>query len=297
MYISDTSNHRIVVLDLTSPTNLSIIGAGLGSNVSQLNQPMGLFATKTSLYVIDMNNDRIQKISLNDSKPSTLLVFSGLRLSYYLYVVSDDKMYVSYYLNHTVVLYHPNSTNSTVVAGTGVAGSDYNQLNRPYGLFVDRNETLYVADRLNHRIMKWFSGATAGLIVAGNGTPGADATQLYNPSQVIVDTNGYMYITESFYSRITRWAPNSTFGVCIAACTRGHGIASNQLNRPHGLAFDSHESIYVNDRLNNRIQKFILSVNRCGEFHTGYSCRVLITFQSIVQASQQYYFLDFFLIS
>ena len=256
MYISDSSNHRVLIVDLNFSSHVSILGSGLGSNADQLNVPMGLFATNTSLYVIDTNNGRIQKTLLNGSNPSSLSGYSGLNTSYYLYIVNDDQIYLSDLLNHVVFLFISNLTNGTVVAGTRVAGPGLQQLNRPYGVFVDRNGTLYVADRLNHRIMKWFSGANTGQKVAGTGTAGTGRTQLNSPSQVIVDTNGYMYITESVNARITRWAPDSSLGVCIAACTGVNGIATNQLNRPHSLAFDSHGSIYVNDRLNNRIQKF-----------------------------------------
>lgn len=256
MFISDSLNHRIVVVDLNSSSNVWILGSGLGSNADQLSVPLGLLATNTSLYVIDTNNGRIQKTSLNGSNPSSLSGYGALNTSYYLYVVNDEQIYLSDFINHLVVLFISNLTNGTVVAGTGVAGPGPQQLNRPYGVFVDRNGTLYVADRFNHRIMKWFAGANTGQMVAGNGTAGTGRTQLYSPSQVIVDTNGYMYITESVNARITRWAPDSTSGVCIAACTGVNGIATNQLNRPHSLAFDSHGSIYVNDRINNRIQKF-----------------------------------------
>lgn len=256
VYISDTSNHRVVVVDLNFPSNVSILGSGLGSNPNQLNSPFGLFATNTSLYVIDANNARIQKTLLNGLNPSSLSGYSGIPTSYYLYVINDNQIYLSDSFNHRVLLFVSNLTNGTMVAGTGAPGSSPQQLNRPYGVFVDRNGTLYVVDRLNHRIMKWFAGATAGQMVAGTGTAGTGRTQLNNPSQVIVDTNGYIYITESGNNRISRWPPDSTSGVCIAACTGTSGIATNRLNKPHSLAFDTNRSIYVNDRSNSRIQKF-----------------------------------------
>jgi DNA-binding beta-propeller fold protein YncE len=143
-----------------------------------------------------------------------------------------------------------------MVAGTGVKGSNNNQLNQPRGIFVNHLRTIYVADCGNHRIMKWFSGALSGIIVAGDQTLGASSTQLNTPTQVIVDENEYMYISEADNARITRWAPNSTFGVCIAACTGTIGTASTQLKGPYSLAFDSDGSLYVSDSFNHRVQKF-----------------------------------------
>jgi sugar lactone lactonase YvrE len=198
----------------------------------------------------------VQKTALDGSNPSTVLDLNGLNSPYYLYVNDNDNIYLSATGNHSVLLFCSNSTNFSIVAGTGVVGNGSDQLNKPFGVFVNQNGTIYVADYHNHRIMKWFSGATSGFMVGGNGTRGTSATQLDSPTQIIVDTNEYMYISEAGNSRITRWAPNSTFGVCIAACAGSTGTASTQLNGPQSLAFDSHGSLYVSDRSNNRIQKF-----------------------------------------
>ncbi len=256
LYISDSNNNRIVAVDLNSINNISIIGSGPGFNSNQFNDPFDVFVTNTSLYILDYYNYRVQKTSLDGSNPSTVLDFSGLANSYYLYVDNDDNIYLSDTYNGRVLLFPSNSTNFTIVAGNTMAGAGNNQLDLPYGVFVNQNGTIYIADFNNNRIMKWYSGTTSGIMVAGNGTGGTSSTQLYGPSQVIVDTNDYMYISEFYYSRITRWPPNSNYGECIAACTGGPGTASTQLNYPESLAFDSNGSLYVSDTVNNRIQKF-----------------------------------------
>jgi sugar lactone lactonase YvrE len=262
LYVSDTDNNRIVVVQLGSNTSTFTIGSGPGAGSNEFHQPYDLFVTNTSLYVIDYVNQRMQKMSSNGSNPTTVLGFNGSYWPYYLYVNSNDSIYLSDTANHRVLFFLPNSTNRTIVAGTGVMGVSNDQLDLPYGIFVNHNGTMYIADHWNHRIMKWLSGALSGIVVAGNGTSGFNSTQLSYPTQVIVDTNEYMYISEGGNSRITRWASNSTFGVCIAACTRAAGTASNQLNVPHSLAFDSNGSLYVSDWVNNRVQKFqILQYN------------------------------------
>ncbi len=260
LYISDLGNSRIVVVNLNFTNNISIIGSGPGSTSGQFDNPYDVFVTNISLYVLDYGNGRVQKISLNGSNPSTALNYSGLALPFYLYIDNNDNIYLSDTKHNRILLFHSNST--TIVAGTGIAGSNNTQLNTPDGIFVDQNGTIYIADYWNHRIMKWYSGATSGLIVAGNGTNGSSSTQLSQPTQIIVDINNYMYISENGNSRITRWPPNSNYGECIAACTGTTGTASTQLWAPHSLAFDSNGSLYVGDLINNRIQKFqILSYN------------------------------------
>jgi hypothetical protein len=267
MYISDMENHRIVVVHLNSTTNISIIGSGPGPGSNQFNGPHDVFVTTTSLYVNDLSNRRVQKMSLNGSDPITVLDYGGSYGPYYFFVDNNDNIYLSVTWSHTVVLFRSNSTNGSIVAGTGVVGSSNEQLNRPYGLFVNNAETIYVADSENHRIMRWLPGASSGFIVAGNGTAGATSIQLNRPTQIIVDRNEYMYISEADNSRITRWAPNSTFGECIAACTGTNGTASTQLNSPHSLAFDSNGSLYVSDYGNHRVEKFQI-LNDHSEYFT-----------------------------
>jgi hypothetical protein len=256
LYIADYFNHRVIVVHLDSTIDKFAIGTGRGSGPSQFIQPQDVFATITSLYVLDGGNRRVQKLLLNGSDPTTVAGLSGLKAPYNIYVDNNANIYVSDTSNHTVLLFRLNSTTGKIVAGTGVNGSNNDQLKQPYGVFVNLIGTIYIADTYNHRIMKWLSGASSGIRVAGIGTHGSSSTQLSVPTQVIVDINEYMYISESGNSRIIRWAPNSTFGVCIAACTGTVGTASTQLNNPHFLAFDSNGSLYVSDWRNHRIQKF-----------------------------------------
>lgn len=256
LYISDTSNHRVVVVDLIAARNISVIGSGPGNNPNQFNLPYDLFATSTSLYIIDYSNLRVQKTSLNGSNPSTVLAMNALVLPYYLHVDKDDNLYVSDTWYHRILRYPPNSTASTMIAGTAIAGTSTRQLYFPYGVFVNRIGTIYIADSRNHRIMKWPSGATTGIMAAGNGLFGASLAQVNYPTQVVVDVNGYMYISEIGTSRITRWAPDSSVGECMVACTGTVGTTAIYLYSPYSLAFDSNGSLYVSDHLNARVQKF-----------------------------------------
>jgi hypothetical protein len=249
-------NNRVVVVQLDFISNVSIIGSGLGSGIDQFNTTYDLFIVNTSLYVNDCGNHRVKKISLNGSDPVVVLDYDASFWPIYLYIRHDGSVYLSDAANHRVVHFRSNSTNFAIVAGTGVAGPNNDQLNTPYGIFVNDAGTVYVADCHNHRIMKWFPGASSGFIVAGNGTAGASLMQLDFPTQVIVDSHEYMYISEAGNSRITRWLINSTFGECIAACSGVVGTTSTQLQAPHSLTFDSNGSLYVADSGNNRVQKF-----------------------------------------
>jgi sugar lactone lactonase YvrE len=200
LYISDSNNHRIVVVQLGSMSGTFTIGSG--SN--QFQSPLDVFVTNTSLYVIDSGNKRVQKMALDGSNPTTVLSLNELKEPHYLYVDHNANIYVSVKSNHRVLLFRSNSADSTIVAGTGVVGSNNDQLFGPYGVFVSHTGTIYIADCENNRIMKWLSGATTGICVAGDGTGGISSTQLHHPTQVIADANEYMYISERDSARITR---------------------------------------------------------------------------------------------
>ena len=256
LYIADQYNHRIVVVHLNSDTNHSIIGSGPGNSNNEFSYPTDVFVTNISLYVNDRINQRIQKLSLNGSYPTTVLKHNQPLNVIYFYVNNHGDVYMGDARNHRVLFYRSHSTNFTIVAGTGVQGSDNNQLYEPHGLFVNDIGTIYIADRFNHRIMKWISGAKFGIRVAGDGTFGSSSTQLSHPTQVLVDSNEYLYATEAGNNRVTRWAPNSTFGVCIVGCTGTAGSNPTQLQEPHSLVFDSNGSLYVSEWENHRVQKF-----------------------------------------
>jgi DNA-binding beta-propeller fold protein YncE len=51
-----------------------------------------------------------------------------------------------------------------------------------------------------------------------------------------------------------RWNPK---GITIAGITSSPGTASNRLNRPWDLALDWSNTLYITDRYNNRVQKYL----------------------------------------
>lgn len=258
LYISDTYNHRIVVIDLVSPMNNFLIktNIGFGSGLTQFNSPQDVLARNLSIYVLERDNYRVKKLSLNGSDPTIVLEYDRSKTPVYFYVDENANIYITDDDKHRVLLFLANSKNFTIVAGSTTSGSGNNQLNKPYGIFVNRIGTIYIADHDNHRIMKWTKGASSGIRVAGDGKSGSIVTQLNQPIYVTVDIDEYVYISEAGNHRITRWAPNSSSGECIAGCAGKSGRLSNQLTNPVYIAFDSHGSLYVADQNNNRVQKF-----------------------------------------
>ncbi|CAF4271080.1 unnamed protein product, partial [Adineta steineri] len=88
-----------------------------------------------------------------------------------LFVDINDTLYCSMSSHAQVVRRSLNDSvmnSNCVAAGTGIAGSDLNQLNDPRGIFVDVNLDLYVADCDNDRVQLFQSGKSNGITVAGS---------------------------------------------------------------------------------------------------------------------------------
>lgn len=158
-----------------------------------------------------------------------------------------------------------NSTSQTTVAGTGVAGSAANQLNKPAAVLVDGSGNLYVADTSNNRVQKFPPGSTeltGGTTVAGTGVPGAAANQLYKPTALALDASGNLYVADPGNNRVQKFpsgSTSSTNATTVAGSAAGTGgSASNALNGPQGVAVDpANNAVFVADTNNQRVQKWL----------------------------------------
>ena len=269
LYIADMENNRIVLIAPNSTTAIAIVGREW--DVNTFRNPTDVFVTRTSIYVMDTWNFRVQKWSKDLYDPTTVAGISRMNGSstdmmklsnaYNLFVDDRGNVFVSDHGNHRVMRFPWNSTSGTngvMVAGTGIQGNASAQLNGPSGIFVTDNGILYIADTGNHRIQKWIIGGSSGVTVAGTGTAGRELSELYYPSSVLIDSNGYMYITDSANDRILRWALGAVAGECIVACSGIPGTSSSHLYQPISMTFDSSGSLYVSDYGNNRVQKFAI---------------------------------------
>ena len=204
---------------------------------------------------------RVDKWTQNAMTPA--LVTPMNKTCYGLFVDVIDNLYCAFEGPDHVVRRSPNEIISSVVvvAGNGTSGLGPNMLNGPRGIFVDTNLDLYVADAFNNRVQLFPYGQLMGTTVAGTGASGT--ISLNTPTDVILDASRYVYIVEYNGHRVVASGPNGFR--CIIACTGTGGSAPNQLFQPHSLSFDSHGNLFVADSSNNRVQKFVLATNTCGE--------------------------------
>jgi len=228
-----------------------------------LSNPWGVFATPSGDIYVDngKSNGRVDKWPVNTN--STVPFMTIPSECFDIFLDLNDNLYCAICNSHQIVKkwLYDNATASVMIAGTGSAGSAANQLNQPSGLFVDVSFNLYVGDCGNDRIQMFPLGESNAITLVGNGAPGT--ITLYCPNGVILDANGYLFIADTFNNRIIGSGP---YGFrCLFGCTTTAGSASNQLNAPGSLSFDTYGNLYVTDQSNSRIQKFILASNSCSK--------------------------------
>ena len=260
------SNNSIYILNLDT-TQILIWQNENHLNLTRIILPSSLssqsiFVTMNGdIYVNNEYGSRVDKwIRENETWISVMNVTS---YCFGLFVDIYENLYCSMYDNHRVDKKWSNGT-TTIVAGTGVQGSQSDMLNHPWGIFVDINLDLYVADSGNNRIQLFRLNQRNGITVAGK-TSTKLTIELVNPSGIVLDGNQYLFIVDRGNHRIIGSDENGFR--CIFGCSGGEGSTNGTLSYPaamSAMSFDSYGNIYVADRDNNRIQKIVKN-NFCGK--------------------------------
>lgn len=152
LYITDTSNHQIVVFDLQGLERFRI--GGRGENPGYFNYPTDLCVDSGGdLYVTDALNARIQIFS-SDGKFLRMFGTAGDSAGYFakpkgVAVDSEGHIYVSDALQDTVQVF---DSTGVLMLVFGETGSGAGQFWMPSGIFIDSKDNVYVADSYNQRI-------------------------------------------------------------------------------------------------------------------------------------------------
>ncbi|CAF3765008.1 unnamed protein product [Adineta steineri] len=187
--------------------------------------------------------------------------------------------------------------NAITVASENGPGQKLNQFNCPYGIFIDKKKNIFIADYLNHRVVEWKCNAKEGKVVAGGNKEGNRIDQLNRPTDVIVDQqthsiiiadqgnrrviqwlnqkqqilihnidcfglamdkHEFLYVSNYTKNEVRRWKMSeyNNEGIVVAG-GNGKGNQLNQLNSPGFIFVDEVQSVYVADRDNYRVMKWI----------------------------------------
>jgi len=249
LYVSDTTNHRVLYYPSGYTTATKVYGqANFTSNTAanpptsgSLNFPHGI-ATDSSggLYVADGSNNRVLYYPSGSTTASrvygqggdftTKLANNGgisadsLNAPRAVAADSSGGLYIADYSNHRVLYYPSGSTTATRVYGQGGdfaanslnnGGRSADSLNNPRGVAVDGSGGLYVADYNNNRVLYYPSGSTTATRVYGQAnftilTADTTADSLVDPTGVAADSSGGLYVADTTNNRVLYYQSGST---------------------------------------------------------------------------------------
>jgi DNA-binding beta-propeller fold protein YncE len=262
----------------------------LGTGRGEFSEPRSVAVDRSgNLYVADMKNDRVQKLSPTGE---VLAVWGGegeepgqFKDPHGIAVGPDGSVFVADTWNHRVQKFDPNG--KLIKAWKPEPG-----FWGPRGIAVNKDGTVFVTDTGNKRVVSFNSdgvqidtwgsdGSAPGQFIEPVGIAITDAgevvvadtgnrrLQFFNSdgtfqrewpafgmeefyTEPYLATRGdEIFVTDSYMHRFARYENNKLTG------TWGRtGSAPGEFNRPIGIAVGPDGSVFVSDTMNNRIQKF-----------------------------------------
>lgn len=239
VYIADTMNHRVRVVEAAIGNIRTIAGTGHprysgdgGPAVSAgLQDPAALLLDgRGHLYIADQSNNRIRAINLRTGLISTiagngtaayngdgmpaaeacLAGPSGLALG------PDGVLYIADTFNGRIRSINLETGTIETIAGDGGEyrfqdGEESASLSRPYGIAVDHQGNIFLTDSDSH-LLRWFdkgrrvasrAAGTGAASFSGDGGPAESASFSY-PFGVVIDDGTTIYVADTFNHRVRR---------------------------------------------------------------------------------------------
>jgi sugar lactone lactonase YvrE len=229
MFVADTLNNQVRVIDLRARTISTLAGTGEKSfsgdgGPARQASFSGVFAIalspdEKSLYVADLGNRRIRQINL---------------------------------MNGII----------TTAAGNGERGipadgslAVQGPLQDPRAVAVDSKGLLYIVERNGNALRVVDRSGIIRTLLA----PGKLVPDLKGPKHLCIDSRDNVIIADTENHIIRRFNPRDGSVVTIAGSgAKGARVApgnplDTELNRPHGVAFDRAGNLFISDSDNHRI--------------------------------------------
>ncbi|MCL4868584.1 MAG: TIGR03663 family protein [Anaerolineae bacterium] len=255
LYVADSNNHRIVVLDENG--NFLRQWGQQGTEEGQLNEPWAIAVDNEAVYVADTWNHRLQKFTLTGQFIATIgqpgdqnsQPLEGLGLFFgprSILLWDDGLMLVTDTGNHRIQLLDRNGVTLQAIGGRGTFVGLFSE---PVGLARTPDGLLLVADTWNGRI-QIFTPDLRPFIQWPIQTWAGESTN--NKPYLAADSQGRIYVTDPEQGRILVFGPAGDYiGFFNSLDPDGELLAL-----PTGITIDSEDRIYVVDTASNRIIRY-----------------------------------------
>ena len=173
-----------------------------------------------------------------------------------IYVDDEEQcIYIADAGNHRIVKWKLDggSDHGEIVAGGNGQGNRIDQLNCPTDMILDeKKKSLIICDRGNRRVVRWSLQ-----------NPNGDKEILIENIKcwgLMMNKSGDLFVSDRENDAVKRWRKGEIKKGKegrIVAGGNGKGNKLNQLNNPTYIFIDGEETIYVSDRLNHRVMKWL----------------------------------------
>jgi len=249
LYVGDTGNARIVVLDAATGSGIgqwtglgSILGVTAGRTSS--GTPVVL-VTQESTHAVQVMSLAGQLLLRVGSGPGSAL--GQLKQPRDAATDSAGNIYVADYGNDRVAKFDPLGA---PLPGWGSRGSAQGQFDRPYGVAISVTDVVYVADSNNDRIEKFStSGAWVGTV---SGAISQDRLDHLRRVALGPGTTPDVYAADLWGYSIERFTASGVHTASYGTPGPPTGLS----NEPSGLDVDAQGRLFVIDSVNQRVQRF-----------------------------------------
>lgn len=237
LYVADTGNDRIAVLDPNSLELLSSFGDDL------LSQPHDVaFDDQGRLLVADTGNNRIAVFALVPT--GSLLVDTlqeGIRRPEGVAFAPDGRLLAT-----------GAASNNLVVFKNGRLLQEAGGLSSPHDVAVGPDGDIWVADASNDRLVKFDEGLMIDTVLSGK------SYEFSGPRYLDFDRSGRMYVADKYNHQIKIIDRNGKLLTILGAHRAGKG--DGLFDRPEGVAI-SGQDIWLSDTYNNRVVRYRVTDN------------------------------------
>lgn len=220
MYISDANNNRVAKwLQGASAGTIAAGGNGNGTAANQIRPYNAALDGYGNIFAVDAgSNPGAKKWKLGYGSGIGIAGYNGVGTAanqfntpYSICLDNNaNDVYISDYVNNSVLKWTVGNTTGTVVAGGNGSGTAANQFNGAAGILIDGLKNLYVADGGNGRIQRWAQGATTGTTIVGGNGFGTALNQISGPDGIFMDKNGNLFVPDNGNARILKFQAYNT---------------------------------------------------------------------------------------
>ncbi len=243
LYVTDTTTNQIKYYDCATLTYQGLWG-GTGTANGQFNNPRGIATDGTYVYVVDVNNNRLQKFTLTGTyvtKWTLSANCAGVAITNTNQLLVSDE-------DGTVRRYN---TTGTLIDSFSQAGATAT---------ATLGTTVWVVSYANDTLHKWnfTTTSTTPAVAPINGA--------FNlpESLAIKSSSGRIYVADTGNHRVQYFtsagAYEGKFGSSAISADTGAivaGVANGEFNAPSAIAVnESTGDVYVVDENNNRVCQF-----------------------------------------